>query len=408
MTLHEIGELDRKGLILELSPKERSNLRAVDDRLGVEWREGESVRIYSRGWIGSVNLSDETSVRVVTKLPISNVLQLASLAYRILRIPPAFGNADLLSNEAVTDWLAVMLTAEIRALLQDGLRQDYVVIEDDLPYVRGRLRFEGTPFWSRPGLTACEFADFLPDIVENRIIRATLEVLATHSLLPGIRVQVEQLLRSFQMVSYVRPTRQLIEAYRETRLNLHYAPLIQLCRLFLEQAGVELEPGNVRAPAFFFPMEYVFQEAITALLGDRIPDVARQPSGSHSPAAGFPSRRISFSGDIAVGSPPMLILDTKYANAEEKNRYGGLSFRNEHIYQVAFYALSFGCPALLVYPEAESEIDVTFDVEGVRVGIVTVDLQQPELPGLETLIVRVMELVEDVSDSRVAVSVRTT
>lgn len=391
----EIGELDRIGNVLALDRAERSVLNRAGGRLGVEWRLDGGARVYSSGWVGLLRLSDRTSIRVTTKVPLANILTLASLAYRILRIPPAFGSADLLTHDSITDWFAVLITTEVRALLRNRLRQDYVVVEDALPYVRGRILFEGTSSWSRPGMTSCEFADFLPDIPENRIIRSTLEVLATHRLLPGLEIEVKQLLRSFHMVSYMQPSRQLLASYSMTRLTHHYEPALQLCRLFLEQSGVELEPGKTRAPAFFFPMEYVFQEGITALLRERL-GAKRQPGGSHQPLAGGPARNIVFAGDISIGSPPQLVLDTKYVNAEVKNQFGGLSFRNDHIYQIAFYALSFGCPAVLVYPKVDRDIDVHFDVEGVRIGILSVDLQQEGLPGLDDLVQRVSELKDHV------------
>src|SRR5205823_5955817 len=100
---------------------------------------------------------------------------------------------------------------------------------------------------SRPDLTACEFADFLPDTPENQLLRSTLEVLLTRRLLPGLRVRAEQLMRSFIGVSLVRPSRRLIDACRITRLNQHYGPAIALCRLFLEGAGLELETGDLSA-----------------------------------------------------------------------------------------------------------------------------------------------------------------
>jgi 5-methylcytosine-specific restriction enzyme subunit McrC len=290
------------------------------------------------------------------------------------------------------DWVAVLVITQIGALLSRGLRQDYVVVDDELPYVRGRIRFDAALSWARPDLTACQFADFLPDTPENQLLRATLEVLLTRRLLPGLRVRAEQLLRSFAGVSFLRPSRRLLDSCRITRLNQHYRPAVDLCRLFLEGAGLELDPGDIAAPAFFFPMELVFQEAITSLLRSRLPHVSRQSGRSYQPAVGAPIRALSFSADIVVGQPPILLIDTKYANAETRNRFGGWSFRNENVYQAMFYAVSLHCPALLIYPRAAQDVDVTFDVEGMRISIVTVDLRGEGLPALDGLVDRVAHL----------------
>lgn len=389
--LHEIGELDASGIVIKLSAVERRTLRRAMDRLGVEWLADDSARIYSRGYVGSIALSPGTVVSVITKVPISNVLALASLAYRTLRIPPAVGATLLASSASILDWLAVLLITEIQALLRNGMRQDYVVVEDALPYIRGRIRFDVAPGWNSPGLVSCEFGDFLPDTPENRVLRATLELLATCRLLPGLAIRVEQLLRSFQGVALVRPAHRLLLACRISRLNQHYVPALELCRIVLDQLGLEADGGNVAAPAYFFPMELVFQEAVTNLLQARLTKVSRQSGRTYHPIVGEPRRPLTFAADIVVGSPPQLVIDTKYAPVQVRNKYGGPSFRNDHIYQVAFYALSLGCPAVLVYPRVTDHVDVTFDFEGIVVSLLTVDLEQPGLTGLEVLVERVLE-----------------
>jgi 5-methylcytosine-specific restriction enzyme subunit McrC len=342
--------------------------------------------------VGSVALSPNNIVAVTTKIPVANVLALASLAFQTLSIPPAVGDALLKSVDPVVDWLAVLLVTEVQALLGHGLRQDYVVMNDELPYVRGRLRFDSAVAWARPGLTACEFADFLPDIPENRVLRGTLEVLATKRLLPGLCTRVEQLLRSFQRVAFVRPTSRLLASCRITRLNRHYHPALELCRLFVDQAGVELDVGAVSAPAYFFPMEMVFQEAVTSRLRSRFPWVSSQKR-RHYDSVSSPTRTLTFVPDIVIGAPPQLVIDTKYAAPEVRNPYGGWSFDNHHVYQIAFYALSLGCPALLVYPKEARDVDTVFDVKGVPVSLFAVDLKDPGLAGLETLVKKVETLV---------------
>ena len=392
MITHDIGELDRIGVTIDVTDTERRALTRVANRLRVEWRSDGRARVCSRGYVGSVALSDATTIRVSTKVPVANVLQLASLAYRTLPIPAAVGDTLLETEHPAMEWLVVLIITQIEALLRRGLRQDYVIIEDELPYVRGRLRFDAPLSLARPDLTACEFADFLPDTPENQLLRATVEVILTRRLLPGLRARVEQGLRSFIGVSFVRPSRRLIDACRITRLNQHSGPAIALCRLFLEGAGLELESGDLPAPAYFFPMELVFQEAVTSFLRGRLPAVARQYGRTYQPVGHVGDHPLAYAADIVVGKPPSLVIDTKYANPEVRNRYGGWSFSNENVYQAVFYALSLHCPAMLVYPRAERDVDVTFDIEGVPVSIVTVDLEQPDLAALDGLADRVADL----------------
>jgi len=134
--------------------------------------------------------------------------------------------------------------------------------------------------------------------------------------------------------------------------------------------------------------------AVTCLLRNRLPNVARQSGRSYKAVAGDPARSLAFAADIVVGSPPQLVIDTKYARAELTNQYGGWSFHNDHVYQVVFYALSLDCPALLVYPKVDRDIDVTFDIAGIPVSILTVGLAELGLPGLDALVERVADLTK--------------
>ncbi len=41
---------------------------------------------------------------------------------------------------------------------------------------------------------------------------------------------------------------------------------------------------------------------------------------------------------------------------------------------------------MLVYPRVSRDVDVTFDIEGIRISIVTVDLQEPGLESLDKFV----------------------
>jgi 5-methylcytosine-specific restriction enzyme subunit McrC len=100
------------------------------------------------------------------------------------------------------------------------MRQGYVDVQDELPYVRGRIRFGASArSWSHPNLVACEFTDFLPDTPENRVLRMTLEALGRSRLLPGLRARVLAATEWLAGVTLVPFSPQLASGIRLTRLN---------------------------------------------------------------------------------------------------------------------------------------------------------------------------------------------
>jgi 5-methylcytosine-specific restriction enzyme subunit McrC len=384
MLLYELDELDRIGMMVALSSAERRALQRVRDEVGVEWRSDGSARIYSRGNVGTVALSPETTLRIATKLPIRSVLTLASLAYQTLPIPVPVGDTFLDSSDDVVELLALLLVTATEQLVRYGMRQDYVLVEDALPYVRGRLRFDETREWTRAGLLRCEFSDFLPDTPENRVLRLALDMLDSRRLPARLRGRVDQLLPAFARVAPIQAGAGALDACRINRLNEHYRPALDLARLLIVQCGIDAELRSIGGPAFFFPMEKVFEHAVTNYLVRHFP-VHRQAGKSYEPVSGSPHISLNFAADIVIGRPARLVIDTKYAAPTVRNQYGAWSFHNSHVYQVAFYALSLGCPAVLVYPRVDEDIDVTFEVEGVNISILTLDLRTPQLAGFESL-----------------------
>lgn len=394
MTLVELPELG-PGRELDLGSEERRALRLVGRRLRVEWLDSDRARVSPAGYVGSVRLSPALTINVTTKIPVWNILGLASLAYRRLPLPAAVGETELREAEPL-DWLAFLIVVEVEALLARGMRQGYVNVQDELPYVRGRIQFASSArWWTHPGLAACEFTDFLPDTPENRVLRVTLEALGRSRLLPGLRARVMAATAWLAGVTLVPLTSRLVAGIRLTRLNAHYRSALDLCRLYLEGRAVEQPTGEVPAPAFLFPMEQVFEAAVANYLAIRRNDLKIQPERSLAPTSGEPHHALAYRPDLVVGqTPALLVLDTKYANPERQTQFGTRSFRNNDLYQIAFYANEYDCPGLLVYPKAERDVLVTFEAGRARSTIATVDLSQPGLAGLEALEAIVKALVE--------------
>lgn len=382
--LYVLDELDRGRVVLgDLTRGERRALTAVGNRLLVEWRPDGSVRVGPSGYVGSVRLSAERAVTVTTKVPVGNLLMLASLAYR--SAPPSVVSG-LYETSGPSDWLALLLVSEVEALISAGLRSGHVTVVEDLPYVRGRLRFEGSATSSlRAGLARCEFSDFIADTPENRVLRATLEALGSRRLLPGLRLRLHGVLRAFGTVTLVPATPALLGATRITRLNQHYEPALELCRIVLEGIGLEYPGSTTTAPAFFFPMAEVFEAAVANYLRCRLSGVRSQVGGTVKAGGGTPAHPLNFRPDVTIGDPPVLVLDTKYARPEIRNAFGGLSFDNSHVYQAAFYARVLDCPGVLVYPRVDRDIATDFVIRGTALSLLTVDLSTPDLAGLDGL-----------------------
>ena len=363
-----------------LSSDEADKLRRLERRLDIQWCGGNEAAVSGKaGYVGIASLSDETQVIVHPHIPIASVLELVCYAYELEPPETSIIEDARLDDTGPSDWLAFLLTLEIEKLLAMGLRYGYREVEEDLPYVRGRINF-GALRWgeSKPGLVPCRFEAFVVDTVENRILRGTLEVLSANPLSTACRRRLRSTLAAFGRVSLVRPTQQMFDRSQLNRLSSYYEPALRLCRLVLEASGIELDAGDIATPGFFFSMADVFEKAIERALREEF-----GAQNVHSQAEykdriqvvdGEPMISVTLIPDNVIGprDAPWLIVDAKYKNPLIEHH--GDRFRNSDLYQAFTYAAALGAPAVLVYPKVDQEVDVTFETSGHEARIMTVDL----------------------------------
>lgn len=364
-----------------LSSDEANKLRRLEKRLDVQSCGGNEAAVSGKaGYVGIVSLSDETQIIVRPHIPIASVLDLACYAYELQPPEKSMIEDARLDDTGPADWLAFLLTLEVEKLLAMGLRYGYREVEEDLPYVRGRIDF-GALRWgeSKPGLVPCRYEDFVVDTVENRILRGTLELLSAAQLAPAWRMmRLHETLSAFGQVRLVHPTQRMFDRTHLNRLSSYYEPALMVCRLVLESAGIELDAGDVTTPGFFFSMADVFEKAIERALREQFgrQNVHHQPEYSNRIRVvdGDPAIPVTFIPDNVIGphDAPWLVVDAKYKKPLIEHH--GDRFRNPDLYQAFTYAAALDAPAVLVYPKVDEDIKVALEVGGHEARAMSIDL----------------------------------
>jgi 5-methylcytosine-specific restriction enzyme subunit McrC len=318
-------------------------------------------------------------------------LTLACYAYELEPPPETLVEEARLDASGPADWLALLLTFEVEKLLALGLRYGYREVEEGLPYIRGRIDFGVLRCGeSKSGLVPCRFEDFVLDTTENRVLRGTLEILAAGDLAPEIRRRLWRTLSVFRQVALVRPTQLLFSQTRLNRLNTYYEPALTLCRLVLECAGLDVESGNVTTRGFFFSMAAVFEKALERALregfGRRNVHSQREYRDRIRVVDGEPPIPVTIKPDNVIGrsGTPWLIVDAKYKMPLIEHH--GDRFRNSDLYQAFTYAAALAAPTVLVYPRCGQDIDVTFEVDGNVIRVLTIDLANDGLRQIPALL----------------------
>lgn len=172
------------------------------------------------------------------------------------------GIAPLLRRDM--DWFEILtrlFATHLREEWQRGATRGYQRIEDDLPTLKGKWRIADQlrrPL--RDHLLAVAFDEFTADIPLNRVFRFVVERLwnitknsETRQILGELRHWLDEVtLLPAMPASAASPS--LL-----SRLNRRLEPLLNLARVFLDDATMQMATGDLSTFTFVFDMNRVFE-----------------------------------------------------------------------------------------------------------------------------------------------------
>ena len=183
----------------------------------------------------------------MTAIPVRNVYYLLSYAWGLLE------EADTLAVETedlpqVSDLLARLLVSGTNRLLRKGVDCGYLSQTEILSTIRGRVDF-GTS--SRrllllQGKAQCDYEEFLPDLLHNKILKASLQSLVgLPQLAESQRKGVHSVLRRMEGISPLKLTKAHFSRVRLHRNNAHYRLLMHVCELLYDNLLVNEQTGQI-------------------------------------------------------------------------------------------------------------------------------------------------------------------
>jgi 5-methylcytosine-specific restriction enzyme subunit McrC len=329
------------------------------------------------------------------EIPIANIYYLLCYAWDVLEEKETLAEVDALDSTDLLDLFARVLVNGTRRLLRRGLDRGYLLREDEIPGVRGKLLVTQTLRRNllHHGRAACAWDELEYDTLPNRILKTTLQRLrAADELDPTTSTDVHDLLR------WLAPVRDIeLHASHFRRVQLHrnnriYGFLLHICEFVHEQWLPEESGGQRRfrdfvrngLPGLFEKFVFNFYRhevgrdwEVTA------PLIHWQMSQYNADADLFVPRMET---DICLQSADRaIILDTKfYASALKIGAYGSKKLPAPNLYQLYTYLCQKSCDSgwekaegVLLYPRTEQDVTVEFTTHGHRIRALTLDLAQP-------------------------------
>ncbi|MCY4159948.1 MAG: 5-methylcytosine-specific restriction endonuclease system specificity protein McrC [Bacteroidetes bacterium] len=327
------------------------------------------------------------------KIPILNIYYLLCYAWNfideaetVVLKPETF--------DGPVDLFAKVLNDGVARLISRGLDRDYLVIQEDLRGIRGKLNLATTIKRNLllNAKTNCSFDEFSYDIPQNQILKATLRNLTlVDSLNHDQKERSRNLYWRFTGVSNVRLTTKLFRTVRIHRNNRFYLFLMQICRIIHENLLVNEIDGTVqfrdfrkdeaRMGALFEKFVKTFCERHTQykVTSPRIDWF--ETSGSESDLRYLPNMETDIVLELAKRT---IILDTKfYSSPITTNQYGKKRIKSDNLYQIFSYvtnwSLEHGKEDLegwLLYAAVDDTFDYHYKIGGQTIRVCSIDLSQ--------------------------------
>ena len=257
--------------------------------------------------------------------------------------------------------IVVHFLSVVRAIVQGGLKKDYIQREENLKKVKGHisvLRHERTNVLrKRPDKVFCRYQEYSVDIPENRLLKKALnfvrQLLQTfpHSeSRSSLEHTLNQCLSAFAHVSDEIEVWEL-KHLKHQKLFRTYSEAIRLAQLILRRYDYSLtniQSSEEDCPIFWLDMPLLYEHYVLGLLREAYGDqILYQAEGS----TGCPD---------FICLDPRLVMDTKYIpRFKDKTKISPYIIR-----QLSGYArdrklfkdpIKEPIPCLVIYPEEGAE-----------------------------------------------------
>ncbi|MBU1000957.1 MAG: McrC family protein [Proteobacteria bacterium] len=247
---------------------------------------------------------------------------------------------------------------QMTRLIKYGIRSDYVVVEDNLTYLKGKLNLTAH---IRKNVAHKEhfhvrFDEFLPNRPENRLIKSSLLLVASLTRTTANQKLCREHLFTFNDIPPSTNHACDFHCYRSDRNMAHYDEVMMWCRMLLGGNSPLPQFGKRQCISLLFPMEKLFEDYVAAKLKRQQPNwqISTQTSTEHLIQNHKRRKLFKLKPDILIREEGrQVVADTKWKLISTiKSGYG---ISQSDLYQVYAYGHKYLSSqdtkeVILIYP----------------------------------------------------------
>ena len=331
---------------IKLSDSDQKLKQFLIDKKILEFKKlEEGIEITAKNFIGVVHFT-EFVLRIIPKIYEKDEEHIWKNIAQCMHFAQGYSPERMIRYEKIPftseelilqDFLVWTLVYECQELLKRGLVKSYVLHDENLTYLKGKLILKNqflndlrknTQFF-------CEYDELEYDNIENRIILFTLmicERIAQHSKL---KKEIFRIIQQFSGLVQKVPITVLdvthvLRGY--TRQNEYYKEAHTICKIILENIGIsDFYHGKIPfSIPFFVDMNVIFEDFVTRLFEKYHEDDVTAQATQKAWNIDEGDSRKNMRPDIILRNDKkrtMTIVDVKYKE----------ELKESDLYQIGFY-----------------------------------------------------------------------
>lgn len=250
---------------------------------------------------------------------------------------------------------------DLAELARSGLARHYILVEGNLPTLRGRIVFR-EHFRSNLVNKArfyVAFDELSVNRPANRLIRSTLTKLLPLLSDSRNRQSLRELLTVLNDIPQSSDFHVDWRKHHIDRSMQHYEPVMAWVRLFLFDQGLATYSGSHTNLSLLFPMEQVYEDYIYHCFRRYQDTFTAVPQGPLRKLASLVDEGSGFGmkPDISLkaGNRIAFILDAKWKHIDPRYTDSSWGIQQDDVYQLFAYAKAYGCDVVaMIYPRTQS------------------------------------------------------
>ena len=324
------------------------------------------------------------------KIPIKNVYYMLSYAYDFLE----YEELNHLGEEQfdnIYEMLSIILLQGIYSQIKKGLYKEYIDINEDLPYIKGKLNMNNTLFCicNSSINVNCDYEKYSINNIFNQIIKTTLILLQNKDIDLTIKQKISKCLEYFYEVDVVNFDNNFSwKSIIYNRNNKMYKMLIDICYLINDSLIISENSGDNSICAYFDEKKIakLYERFIYEFYKKELPDVnvSFQKKFNYKDASGDIINLIPamYTDIVITKENKTLIIDTKFYQ-ETLNRnefYKNSKIHSAHMAQMYSYMnnipLGGEISGMLLYPTVDFELHKNGLIQDNKIFINTINLNE--------------------------------